>query len=90
MIKLFDDYKNAVINEIKRYLCVLSVEENIDDYYFEENTITIHLPCDFHYKMKYEYIDWLMHTDYTIQQVGYRVVNEIRNSFLDCLLNKKS
>jgi hypothetical protein len=84
----FYTYKSALENEVKKYLNIVKIHEYIDEYNFGNCEVIFDLPYDFHYKISFDYIDQMMITDWSMQQCGYRIVTEIRESFLKNTINK--
>ena len=86
----YDSYRKAVINEIKRYIKVLEVKEQIDSYQYEICRFVLRMPFDFHYAISFQkFDDYHILYDWSVQQLAYDLVVDIRQSFLDVTLNKK-
>lgn len=86
----YDSYRKAVINEIKRYIKVLEVKEQIDSYHYEMCRFVLRMPFDFHYAISFQKLDdYHILYDWSVQQLAYDLVADIRQSFLDVTLNKK-
>lgn len=85
----YDNFRKAVIDEIGLYLNILNIREVVDSYNYSLCQYILDMPCNFHYAVSFEMIDdYHSIYDYTKQQVAERLVENIRQSFLNKTLNK--
>lgn len=86
----YEKFRKAVIDEVKMYLNIIDVKEVIDLYNYNHCKYVLKMPYDFHYSINFEMLDDY-HTlyDWTSQQLGEKLVSDIRQSFLDAILNKQ-
>lgn len=86
----YEKFRKTVIDEVKMYLNIIDVKEVIDPYNYNHCKYVLKMPYDFHYSINFEMLDdYYVLYDWTAQQVGNELVSNIRQTFLDTVLNKK-
>lgn len=86
----YDEFRKTVIDEIKLHLNIINVKEVIDPYNYNDCEYVLKMPYNFCYSINFKMLDdcYTLH-NWTVQQIGEKLVSNIRQAFLNAILNKQ-